>query len=65
MGYQRVDKNFITPAAKLILLKKGQYGCDIPPVPTGKWSDQNWIDWIDNNGHWWSNTYKKAKGENV
>jgi len=34
------------------LLKKGADSCDVPPVCTDLWGDNDWIRWIDNNGNW-------------
>ena len=37
---------------KLILYTKGNYICEVPPVPTAQWSTHAWINWIDSHGKW-------------
>ena len=34
---------------------KGWYRFKVPPVHTTHWDDQDWINWIDNNGEWLPN----------
>ena len=51
----------MTYEEKLDLYKKGLYSLEPPPVPHGKWTDGDWIVWIDSNGKWHNKKLKKEK----
>jgi hypothetical protein len=37
---------------KIEKFKAGRWVVASPPVTTNQWSDQNWVDYINNNGQW-------------
>jgi len=40
-------------SAELIrLYDRGQYVCQVPPVPTTRWDRWDWIQWINSHGRW-------------
>lgn len=44
-----------TREQKRALYRVGRYHFPVPPVTTGRWNEDNWIDYIDQHGAW----YKK------
>lgn len=42
----------MSAADKVAKLRAGHYLMPVPPVCPVGWSEQNWIDFIDNRGVW-------------
>lgn len=38
--------------SKLALYRAGAYSFPVPPVTHAAWSEQDWINYIDNHGRW-------------
>jgi hypothetical protein len=32
--------------------KEGLYSCPVPPMPSGRWTEDSWVRWITNHGVW-------------
>lgn len=37
---------------KVKLYRQGKYVCEVPPVSHVRWTEQDWIAWIDSTGGW-------------
>ena len=48
-----IKEELLTEDQKRDLFDKMLWSCDVPPVPTTNWSDDDWITWIDRCGAWW------------
>lgn len=36
----------------IVLVERGMFQCDIPPVCCDEWEIEDWVEWIDNHGQW-------------
>ena len=48
---------------KVELFNAGEYICAPPPVCHVKWSDEDWMKWIDSDGEWYVDYDEEEENE--